>query len=244
MTVSNQHITATDFETLYILTRKREGRMYTDEEVAGLPLISPSHVHAAEWDLRKRSAQKLIDHLKKKKKALDILEIGCGNGWLCHRLASATGNRVIGTDINFTEIEQAARVFRHIPNLHFIYASADADIFREGKFDCIVFAASIQYFESLRRTLQNTIALLKPGGEIHIIDSFFYRRPALLAARQRSRHYYEKLGLPEMSRYYHHHTLEDLEGYRYIVRYDPNSFFNKISRSKNPFYWIVIRQKN
>ena len=35
-----QHITPVDFETLYIRLREKEGRIYTDEEVAQLPAIS------------------------------------------------------------------------------------------------------------------------------------------------------------------------------------------------------------
>ena len=66
------------------------------------------------------------------------------------------GSKVIGTDINFSEIQQAARVFQHVPNLHFIYTYAEPGVFKEKKFDIIIFAASIQYFESLQETISNS----------------------------------------------------------------------------------------
>ena len=88
MTTYTQHTTiGGDFEKLYTQLREREGRIYTDNEVANLPEITVTHPHYKEWLIRKESSQKLIDHLKKTNQPLDILEMGCGNGWLCHRLA-------------------------------------------------------------------------------------------------------------------------------------------------------------
>ena len=82
-----QHITPVDFESLYIQLREKEGRIYPDEEVAQLPVTSSTHPHYKEWLIRKESSQKLVSWLKKKKKPLDMLEIGCGNGWLSHKLS-------------------------------------------------------------------------------------------------------------------------------------------------------------
>ena len=117
----------------------------------------------------------------------------------------------------------------------------DPGVFKEKKFDAIVFAASIQYFASLKDMIKNTLQLLRPDGELHIIDSPFYSFPELLAANQRSRHYYESVGFPEMADFYFHHSLDDLENYDYKILYDPNSLFNKLLRNKNPFHWICIK---
>ena len=244
MTTLSNHTVIGDFETIYIQLRQKENRIYSDEEVAQLPSISSKHIHYKEWQVRKGSSQKLVDHLKKKKKPLDILEIGCGNGWLSRRLSTITGSRVIGTDINFSEIQQAASVFQNIPNLHFVYTYADAGVFKEKKFDTIIFAASIQYFESLTETINNTLKLLKPGGEIHIIDSPFYSLADLRAARLRTNQYYESVGFPEMADCYFHHCYDDLENYNYSTRYDPNAILNKFLRNKNPFPWICIQRIN
>ena len=239
-----KHIVKRDFETIYVQLRQKESRIYTDDEVAQLPFISPTHVHYKEWLLRKESSRKLVDHLKKKKKALDMLEIGCGNGWLSGKLATISGSRVIGTDINFPEIQQAASVFQNVPNLHFMYADAEQGVFKEKKFDTIVFAASIQYFESLSETITGTLKLLKPGGEIHIIDSPFYSPAELKAARLRTTHYYESVGFPEMADCYFHHCYHDLENYNYSILYDPKAMLNKFLRNKNPFPWISIQPIN
>jgi len=237
----DQPIANWGFETIYTRLRQKERRVYTDEEVAQLPSISPKHVHFKEWLVRKKSSQKLVAWLKRQKKPLDILEIGCGNGWLSKKLSTITGSRVIGTDINFSEIQQAARVFQNIPNLHFMYVNAAASVFKEKKFDIIVFAASIQYFESLTETISRTLNLLKPGGEIHIIDSAFYSLSELGPAMLRTRHYYESAGFPEMTRHYFHHRYEDLGNFKFSIRYDPRGLINKLLRNKNPFPWISIQ---
>lgn len=170
-----------------------------------------------------------------------MLEAGCGNGWLCHMISDIPGSRVIGVDVNFTELQQAARVFQDFPNLHFIYTDINSGLFRENKFDIIVFAASIQYFESLEEILGSALKLLKPGGEIHIIDSPFYSNSEIKAAQQRSRIYYEEAGFPAMASCYFHHCLEELKPYHYSIMYNPRKLLNRFSKIKRPFFWICIR---
>ncbi len=161
---------------------------------------------------------------------------GCHAG--CQQI---TGSKVIGTDINFTEIQQAARVFHDISNLHFIYGNAESGMFEDRQFDSIVFAASIQYFPSLTGIINSALKLLKPKGEIHIIDSHFYSLAELGAAKQRSLLYYQAAGFPELADWYFHHNLDDLDSYNYSVLYDPESLFNRFLRNKNPFPWIRIQ---
>ena len=69
------------FEKIYIALREKENRLYTDDQVEQLPFIKSSHIHSAEWAIRKRSTARLLNHLKKSRRQLTILEIGCGNGW-------------------------------------------------------------------------------------------------------------------------------------------------------------------
>src|SRR6478672_8506579 len=110
-------IVAENFEEKYILLRRKEKRLYTDEQVKWLPEIEVSHPHYKEWQARKRSCNKLIQHLGSKRTELNILDVGCGNGWLCHRLSKIPGSSVVGIDINKIELDQAKRVFDHIENI-------------------------------------------------------------------------------------------------------------------------------
>src|SRR5688572_8022793 len=89
-----------NFEELYISLRNTERRIYTDDEVAQLPDIPDNHIYTQEWKIRKLSCQRLIHYLQKKNKPLRFLEVGCGNGWLAHRLSTIKNSVVKGIDIN------------------------------------------------------------------------------------------------------------------------------------------------
>jgi len=177
---------AGEFEQLYTRLRQKEGRIYSDEEVAGLPLINNTHPHYKEWVIRKYSCRALLSYLKQKENVLNILEVGCGNGWMAAQLATAVNAEVTGMDINTTELEQAKRVFGRIPNLNFVKGNLESDLDKDKKFDLIVFAASIQYFSSLKQIINTAVEHLTLLGEIHIMDSHFYQQHEIEAARQRT----------------------------------------------------------
>lgn len=233
-------IEVNNFEEQYLLVRQKENRLYSDEQVRWLPDISKDHPHHKEWQIRADSCTRLFDHLLATKLTPDILEIGCGNGWLSHQLSKIPGSNVAGIDINKTELDQAKRVFDQIENLEFIYVTIDDERLREEKFDAIVFAASIQYFPSLAEIVTLALQRLKSEGEIHIVDTNFYRSHDLDTARARSMDYYRSLQFPGMSNHYFHHTMEELEAFRHKILYRPGSLLNRFLSAKNPFPWICI----
>jgi SAM-dependent methyltransferase len=230
------------FEERYITLREKEKRVYSDEAVLHLPDVAADHTHYGEWQIRKRSAARLVSYLSGKDRPLRIMEVGCGNGWLSRQLAAIPGSRVIGTDINFTELQQAARVFREVPNLLFIYGHIESGILENMEFDCIIFASCIQYFRSAPEAVKKSLRLLRPGGEVHVLDSPFYKRRDIPAAKERTAGYYHSMGFPEMSRHYHHHALEDLAGLEPEFLYRPSGLTAFLPGRKNPFPWIRIKQ--
>ncbi len=233
-------IVLNEFEAKYISVRERENRLYTDEQVKWLPGIERSHPHYQEWRARENSSNKLIQYLANKKKNLKILDVGCGNGWLCYQLSKIKGCHVVGVDINRTELNQARRVFTGIKNLEFFYGRFTDENIRKEKFDVIIFAASIQYFPSLDKALLPALHLLNPESEIHILDSHFYKPSELEPAKRRSVEYYRSIQFSEMAQHYFHHCLNELEHFNYKMLYNPNLFLNRFVKSKNPFPWICI----
>ena len=233
-------IVSENFEEKYILLRKKENRLYTDEQLEWLPDIEVSHPHFKEWEIRKESCNKLVQHLINKRTKLNILDVGCGNGWLCHHLSKIPGSNVAGIDINKTELNQAKRVFDHIENIEFFYGGINNEKIRNEKFDVIIFAASIQYFRSLEDIIPAALQLLNTGGEIHIVDSHFYKPSELEAARKRSFDYYHSLQFAEMTEYYFHHSMHELDLYIHKIFYNPDGFRNRFIKNKNPFPWICI----
>lgn len=233
-----------EFEKLYISLRKKEGRIFTEKEIAKLPVVPASHSHFKEWEIRKDSCNNLLNYIKKNGHVCDILEVGCGNGWLAAQLSSVAKGEVIGIDINRFELKQAQKVFRRKHNLNFVAGDIHSGILADKKFDLIVFAASIQYFKSLKEIVKTVLPYLTLQGEIHILDTHFYTRDGISVAKQRTKKYFSDLGFPEMSRFYFHHSFHELGFFNFEILYDPHSWINKLLLKRNPFYWIVIKNRN
>jgi ubiquinone/menaquinone biosynthesis C-methylase UbiE len=236
--------TDTVFEKKYICIRDKEKRLYTDNGVLGLPEIDENHPHYAEWLVRARTCKRLVDYLSSKKKPLHILEVGCGNGWLSAQLSKISNTEVYGVDINFTELEQAARVFENRGNVHFIYADMCAGELLPMKFDVIVFAASMQYFKSLKAVVEVAMQHLNDNGEIHIIDTILYNAHETGEAKKRTQDYYASLGYPEMADHYFHHSKKELKAFHYKLMYNPDKLMNQLFRPDDIFPWICIKKQN
>ena len=218
-------------EELYISVRNAEHRVISDEILKVLPYPPQYYVHYDEWHIRARSFERFSHSLKKK--SLNILDLGCGNGWMANKLYQS-GHRVTGVDINLVELEQAVKVFGSNERLQWVYTDILKDGVTNYPFDLIVLGASCQYFHditALTNTLRN---LLVPDGTIHLLDSFFYTKSDVGAAVQRTKDYYLNIGYPQMAEYYHHHLSEDLKAAGYRKHY-PGIF----SLSKKPEWWIL-----
>ena len=231
------------FQDLYISLRNSEKRIYSDEEVLQLPEVPAGNLYREEWKIRKESSNRLVNYLGKKKNPLRILEVGCGNGWLTHQISLLPNAVVTGIDINLVELEQASRVFANQANLNFIYGDISSGKLLREKFDIIVFAATVQYFQSFRGLMFLTLDLLNEDGEIHILDSHFYSLENIAAAKERSEQYFKQMGFEKMGKHYFHHSLEELELFHYEILYDANTVLNKLLKNKNPFKWICIKSK-
>lgn len=229
------------FEKQYLSLRRKEGRIYDDHELKQLPHVPRQHPLSAEWKIRASSCRKLLAYIQQQKRERQILEMGCGNGWLSHMLSTVKNVTVTAADINRAELEQARRVFADT-NIQFIQAGMGDQFFRNKSYDLVIFASSIQYFPSATKVLKNAMSLLKPSGEIHIIDSHFYTSGKKAEAQLRSREYFEWAGAPLMQNYYYHHCLEDLSVLNYEVLNRFSSLFQKM-RGRKSFPWIRIKKQ-
>ena len=228
------------FGELYIAVREKEGRVYKDKQVANLPDIDHDHTYYKEWKMRKRSAGRLVKFLQKMPGPINILEVGCGNGWLSSKLAEIPNAKVTGLDPNLNEIEQASRVFKN-SNLKFIYGSFSLTTFQEEeKFNIVLFAASLQYFASIKEVIGTAFKLLSPLGRVHVIDTHFYEEENAEKAKIKSARYYINLGFPQMTAYYFHHQLQQISRFKHKIMFHPTNLWNRIS-GQGVFYWIRLK---
>lgn len=106
----------------------------------------------------------------------NILEIGCGNGFVLHRLAESAESYV-GTDISAVAIEKLKqsiddKSYRNRTEL--IIAGADElDMLKGRKFDCIIINSVAQYFPSFsyfEKVITDSVELLEERGFIYLGD--------------------------------------------------------------------------
>lgn len=232
------------FENAYLELRGKENRLYPDDVVRRLPRYTGDDRLAGEWKLREQSMQKILKYLGSRSSSGTILEIGCGNGWLSNQLARHTGREVLGVDINKTEIQQAARLFNDSPNLTFLLGEFTAVALLERRFDAIILASSIQYFENIDKLIDTLLRMITDNGEIHIVDSPIYSQDEIRRARERSEKYFRNLD-SNLEAFYFHHSWNSFEKFKLSIRYKPSifsGFWKKFGVRILPFPWLVIRK--
>ena len=223
------------FEEHYLEARRLERRLYTDEEVAKLPEVPHTHPHSGEWQLRAKSLKRVISYIHHWKPG-SLVEVGCGNGWFCRQLCEEVP-KVIGVDINLMELEQAVRC---VPEADFVYHDLRLEpLALDEPVDGIIFQASLQYFGDLKPLWSHCKEMLKPDGELHIIDTPLYFKEGVKAAADRSKQYYSELGVEEMDASYTHHSWEDMP--EHTVHYKPPGRWRQKLVKDIPFPWISIK---
>jgi len=94
---------------------------------------------------------------------LNILDVGCGNGYIASRLA-AMGHKVTALDASEDGILLARKAY---PDVRFEVHSAYDDLRPlVGQVDLVVSSEVIEHLYSPRQFLQNIHQVLKPGGHL------------------------------------------------------------------------------
>ena len=229
----------TNFSMHYLAVREKENRILTDCEVLKLPNLDKH-----EWPFRVKPTERFINYISLKKKSLQVLTIGCGNGWFTNKIAEVSEiNQVIGLDINREELEQAARTFPK-KNTQFVYG----DIFKisehfEAQFDIITLNGAVQYFEDFEGLMKLLKSFLKSKGEIHIIDSPFYKASTINEAKERTKAYYMEVGVPEMAQQYHAHSINLVKNFDTLYIYKKNIIHKILGKKDSPFSWYRFIKK-
>lgn len=233
-----------DFESIYLKVREREKRVYSDDELQNLPFASDYNYHKKEWKIRAKSFSRFKKYLETKKSSLNILDLGCGNGWFSGQLSKSFNHKFYCVDVNITELKQGRRVFDK-DNLIFIYADVFSVEFPVSFFDVIILNASIQYFSEIKTLLNKLFSLTKVNGEIHIIDSPIYPEGEVENAKKRTHDYYNSIGFPEMIKNYFHRSWNEFSVYDFEILYNPSSVKRKLKKmfliNDSPFPWIRIK---
>jgi len=105
------------------------------------------------------------------KEGMNVLDVGCGTGAISKGIAEAVGQSgsVIGIDVTKKFIESGKKAFESISNLELKHADI-LDFTTDEKFDLITAARTLQWMSHPKEALMKMKTLLKPNGQISILD--------------------------------------------------------------------------
>jgi ubiquinone/menaquinone biosynthesis C-methylase UbiE len=99
----------------------------------------------------------------------DVLDVGCGEGWLARRLASA-GARAVGLDPSRDALERARRDGPTGPSVRYVEGAAEALPFPDASFDVVIFFNSLHHAppESMDAALAEAARVLRSDGLLYV----------------------------------------------------------------------------
>ena len=166
------------FSGQYRAVRERDGyRATTSEYYRMLPMVTRDDPRAAEWRIRRES----YSHFQHRalpgiwRGPIRALDLGAGNGWLSHRLASF-GHLAVAVDRLDDEVDGLGSC-RHYP-VAFVMVQADFDAlpFAPNQFDVVILNSSLHYSLNPAATLAEAGRMLTPGGSLVVMDSPMFER--------------------------------------------------------------------
>lgn len=167
----------------YEFVRNAEGRGSHDSSYyCALPFEDRSKCNTRQWAIRARTYRHLLRNIiqplaNNRNRALKVLDLGAGNGWLSYRLC-LLGHSTVAVDILVNPMDGLAAATHYRSHLQTLFprvqAEADALPFSSASFDLIIFNASFHYSTNYDTTMLEAIRCITPKGAVVIADSPWY----------------------------------------------------------------------
>ncbi len=110
------------------------------------------------------------------KKTDKLLDIGCGDGYLCKCIAGKVNQKVIGLDISNDGFEKAhTDSCEELGTCHLVEcrigeAEKLDSVLNDEKFDVVTFIHSFHHLNDVQKSIEQTKKYLKPSGKILIAE--------------------------------------------------------------------------
>lgn len=177
----------------------------------------------------------------------NILEVGCGTGRFCIKIAKERPNSmIVGMDISSNAIKLASggAKIRKIINVNFIQGDIFNIPFQDNYFDIVFSEGAIEYFHNFDDAVKEMKRVVKRGGKIIILVPNWYNFPFAIYKKIMGRNYeygYEKLfkhgELISLFKRFHLRNVE-------ISGFDPAHSIRRLSKHLfifNYVGWLIDR---
>jgi SAM-dependent methyltransferase len=172
--VDREYYTTPDVFNIVECSNCKLGYLNPRPAVSELPVIYPSNYYSYHMDIdpsklgvasrlrhkvHGRRFRSLLQHLDGRE-AIDLLDVGCGDGWMLYLFKSADPKRIktFGVDIN-EQVCAAARARGHI-----VYCGLFEDTDFDQKFDVINLSNVIEHVTDPVAVVKKSFTSLRPGG--------------------------------------------------------------------------------
>ncbi len=167
----------------YETVRRAEGRGSQDPAYfRALPFPPSAHPLAGMWRQRARSFTTLLKRVvapleqRRQGRPLHILDLGAGNGWLAYRLARR-GHHLAGVDLAVNPWDGLGAHVHYDRPFTPIQAEFGALPLAPAQADLLLFNASFHYAQDYAQTLAEARRVLRPDGQLAILDTPVYHGP-------------------------------------------------------------------
>lgn len=100
-----------------------------------------------------------------------VVDVACGTGDLLLGIARAGPGALVGVDLSFEMLRRAGRRLRERDVTALLTAGAAESLpLASGAFDVVTVAFGIRNFEDLERALREMRRVLRPGGQLRILE--------------------------------------------------------------------------
>jgi len=108
----------------------------------------------------------------------NVLDIGCGAGWLCRLLAErVTQGRVVGMDVSDEMVRRARSRYADLHQVMFVVGGVDEIPWEDSFFTRVISVESAYYWPDPAKGLKEIFRVLREGGSAWVLINYYRDNP-------------------------------------------------------------------
>ncbi len=110
--------------------------------------------------------------------AENVLDVGCGNGWLCRLIAGRVPEgRVVGMDVSDEMVGRARQASVGLGHVMFVVGGVDEIPWEDNFFTRVISVESAYYWPDPARGFREIFRVLLPGGSVWVLINYYRDNP-------------------------------------------------------------------